>query len=95
METALGELTNLNSFIRPRTDRRSLVSVSDANTEQRGVGLFAIASHFVVPLTKDLNVTDYARKFVCLFISKIYNTLEKWKKIIIDVIFSSKEIRQL
>lgn len=26
-------------------DRRSLISASDANTEQRGVSLFAIASH--------------------------------------------------
>lgn len=71
METALGKLTDLNSFIRLRTDRRSLVSVNDANTKQRGVGLFAIASHFVVSLSIDLCVTDYAKKFVFIYIQNI------------------------
>lgn len=78
METALGELTDLNSFIRPRTDRRSLVSISDANTKQRGVGLFAIASHFVMPLSIDLHVTDYVKKFVIYLYPK-YTTF--WKNL--------------
>lgn len=92
METALGELTNLNSFIRSRTDRRSLVSVAMQILNNEAWVCF-FTSHFVATLSIDLNVTMREKVFVFIFIPEIYiiYTLEKLrKKITIDVIFFKK-----
>lgn len=83
-ETALDELTNLNSFIRSRTDRRSLVSVAmQILNNEAWVCLFS--SHFAVTLSVDLNVTTREKVCIYLYPKYIYNTLRNsYKKIIIE-----------
>lgn len=65
METACTRRTHKSKFIySTERDRRSLVSATNANIKQQGVGLFAIASHFVSHRRRLADASESPRLYV-------------------------------